>query len=128
MSHNAGIVLSDQSHINQTATDTENNKLTSDSKHNVDRSAVSENIDINPNTHFHCDTQPKNNSAYDQYLATLRNQVDHIFRQANADFKYIESKVYEQQQEIRQLFDELEAYEQCSNSVLKLPDLLSFAQ
>lgn len=128
MSHNAGILLSEESNVNQTATVTDNNKLTYDSEHNADRLAVRENIDIDPNIHFHRDAQPKNNSAYDQTLATLRNQVDHIFKQAKADFKHIESKVYEQQQKIRQLFDELEAYEQGSNSELKLPDLLSVAQ
>ena len=128
MSHNAGKLLSRESHVNQTATDTDNNKPTSDSEHNADRSAVNAYTDIDPITPYHSDTQTENHSVYVQALATLCNQVDHIFRQTNADFKHIESEVYEQQQEIRQLFDELEAYEQGSNSELNLPDLLSVAQ
>ena len=72
MSHNAGILLSEESNVNQTATVTDNNKLTYDSEHNADRLAVRENIDIDPNIHFHRDAQPKNNSVYDQTFCAIK--------------------------------------------------------
>ena len=128
MSDNVKQLFSGESQVDQIETDTDNNRPMYDGDYEADRPASIERVNIDPHTPHCSDTQAEPTSAYEQSLTALCNQVDQIFKQAIADFKHIEKKVYEQQTEIRQLFDELEAYEHGSNSDLNLQNLISVAR
>ena len=66
-------------------------------------------------------------SSLEQTLTTLRKQIDCVFNQVFADFKQIESKLQSQQEDIKQLSYELEAFQHGSNRDLNFSELFSAA-